>query len=145
MGPAGVVQTGPIVTADITDSSVITGKIANDAVTSNKLANSLVLQDVRETVFPVGADVTVADGDPRTLYRLTGTNPTVTIPLASATNTGKSFTVIDTTHTVMFSGTIEWPEGTQPDAGTTGTDIYIFFSDGISWYGSQAGIEFATP
>ena len=45
--------------------------------------------------------------------------------------------------TVTFSGAIEWPEGTQPDAGTTGTDIYIFFSDGISWYGSQAGIEFA--
>ena len=47
------IQTGLIVTDDITNSSVITGKINDDAVTSNKLANSLVLQDVRETVSAV--------------------------------------------------------------------------------------------
>ena len=140
-----VVQTGPIVTADITDSSVITGKIANDAVTSNKLANSLVLQNVRETVSEVTGNVTVGNSDLFTLYRISGSSRTITIPAAATANIGKSFTVVMVNGgAVIFSGAvISWPEGTQPDAGATGTDIYIFFSDGTNWYGSQAGIEFA--
>jgi hypothetical protein len=78
-----------------------------------------------------------------TVQKLTLTgNATITMPTASA---GKSFVIIlaqDATgsRTVTWS-TVVWPSGTAPTITSTASkkDIYSFFADGTSWYGTTIG------
>lgn len=75
------------------------------------------------------------------ILTLTG-NATITMPTAAA---GKSFIIIlrqDATgsRTVTWS-TVNWPSATAPTVTSTASkqDIYSFFSDGTSWYGTTIG------
>jgi hypothetical protein len=74
---------------------------------------------------------------------LTG-SPTITMPTAAS---GKSFTLILYTgsgsYTVSWS-TVSWAGGTTPTVTTTASkkDIFNFYSDGTSWYGSLFGASF---
>jgi len=75
------------------------------------------------------------------ILTLTG-NATITMPTAAA---GKSFIIIlaqDGTgsRTVTWS-TVSWPAATAPTITSTASkkDIYSFFSDGTSWYGTTIG------
>jgi len=75
------------------------------------------------------------------ILTLTG-NATITMPTAVA---GKSFIIIlaqDATgsRTVTWS-TVSWPSATAPTITSTASkkDIYSFFSDGTSWYGTTIG------
>ena len=75
------------------------------------------------------------------ILTLTG-NATITMPAAAA---GKSFIIIlrqDATgsRTVTWS-TVNWPSATAPTVTSTASkqDIYSFFSDGTSWYGTTIG------
>lgn len=75
------------------------------------------------------------------ILTLTG-NATITMPTAVA---GKSFIIIlrqDATgsRSVTWS-TVKWPAGTAPTVTATASkqDIYSFFSDGTSWYGTTIG------
>lgn len=76
---------------------------------------------------------------------LTG-SPTITMPTAAS---GKSFTLMLRTgsgsYTVTWS-TVKWPSGTAPTVTTTASrmDIYSFFSDGTSWFGTTVGQNY-TP
>jgi hypothetical protein len=75
---------------------------------------------------------------------LTG-NCTVTMP---AVGTGKSFTLLLRTGTGGFSvtwATVRWPGGTAPTitSGATKLDKFIFVSDGVNWYGSNAGQNYS--
>jgi hypothetical protein len=78
-----------------------------------------------------------------TVQKLTLTgNATITMPTATA---GKSFVIIlaqDGTgsRTVTWS-TVVWPSGTAPTITSTASkkDIYSFFADGTSWYGTTIG------
>jgi hypothetical protein len=69
-------------------------------------------------------------------------NATITMPTAGA---GKSFIIIlrqDATgsRTVTWT-TVNWPAGTAPTITSTASkqDIFSFFSDGTSWYGTTIG------
>jgi hypothetical protein len=75
------------------------------------------------------------------ILTLTG-NATITMPTAAA---GKSFIIIlrqDATgsRTVTWS-TVNWPAATAPTITSTASkqDIFSFFSDGTSWYGTTIG------
>jgi len=75
------------------------------------------------------------------ILTLTG-NATITMPSAGA---GKSFIIIlrqDATgsRSVTWS-TVKWPAGTAPTITATASkqDIFSFFSDGSSWYGTTIG------
>jgi hypothetical protein len=97
-----------------------------------------------ETLFSANTStaitVSLANGTVQNLT-LTG-NATITMPTAVA---GKSFIIIlsqDGTgsRTVTWS-TVSWPSATAPTITTTASkkDIYSFFSDGTSWYGTTIG------
>jgi hypothetical protein len=97
-----------------------------------------------ETLFSANTStaitVSLANGTVQNLT-LTG-NATITMPTAVA---GKSFIIIlsqDGTgsRTVTWS-TVSWPAATAPTITTTASkkDIYSFFSDGTSWYGTTIG------
>jgi len=84
--------------------------------------------------------VSLANGTVQNLT-LTG-NATITMPTAVA---GKSFIIIlsqDATgsRTVTWS-TVSWPSATAPTVTSTASkkDIYSFFSDGTSWFGTTIG------
>jgi collagen type VII alpha len=74
------------------------------------------------------------------ILTLTG-NATITMPTAAA---GKSFIIMLKTgaggYTTTWS-TVSWPGGTAPTVTSTAskTDIYSFFSDGTSWFGTTIG------
>jgi hypothetical protein len=75
------------------------------------------------------------------ILTLTG-NATITMPTAVA---GKSFIILlrqDATgsRAVTWS-TVKYPSGTAPTITATASkqDIFSFFSDGTSWYGTTVG------
>ena len=79
------------------------------------------------------------------ILTLTG-NCTYTFPTAVA---GKSFTLLqkqDATggRTVTWPASVKWPSGTAPTITSTANkaDKFVFTSDGTSWYGSVAGLNY---
>lgn len=74
------------------------------------------------------------------ILTLTG-NATITMPAVGA---GKSFIIMLKTgaggYTTTWS-TVSWPSGTAPTVTSTAskTDIFSFFSDGTSWFGTTIG------
>lgn len=117
-----------------TDALVLSaGKIVNPSITN-----------YTETLYTAntGTAITVslANGTVQ-LLTLTG-NATITMPTAGA---GKSFIIMlkqDGTgsRSVTWS-TVTWPGATAPTITGTANkqDIYSFFSDGTSWFGSTIG------
>ena len=111
--------------------------------TNAALTNPTVTNYV-ETLYTANTStaitVSLANGTVQNLT-LTG-NATITMPTAVA---GKSFIIIlsqDATgsRTVTWS-TVSWPSATAPTITSTASkkDIYSFFSDGTSWYGTTIG------
>jgi len=140
-------------TASITSFNNITGYTASGATgttstnlvfsTTPTLTNPTVTNYV-ETLYSAntGTAITVdlANGTVQNLT-LTG-NATITMPTAVA---GKSFIIIlsqDATgsRTVTWS-TVSWPGATAPTVTSTASkkDIYSFFSNGTSWFGTTIG------
>jgi len=145
-------------TASITSFNNITGYSAAGAtgttstnivfstsptITTAALTNPTVTNYV-ETLYTAntGTAITVdlANGTVQNLT-LTG-NATITMPTAVA---GKSFIIIlsqDATgsRTVTWS-TVSWPGATAPTVTSTASkrDIYSFFSNGTSWFGTTIG------
>tara|TARA_R110000868_G_scaffold75474_3_gene217722 strand:+ start:251 stop:3697 length:3447 start_codon:yes stop_codon:yes gene_type:complete len=145
-------------TASITSFNNITGYTAAGAtgttstnlvfstsptITTAALTNPTVTNYV-ETLYTAntGTAITVdlANGTVQNLT-LTG-NATITMPAAVA---GKSFIIIlsqDGTgsRTVTWS-TVSWPSATTPTVTSTASkkDIYSFFSNGTSWFGTILG------
>jgi len=145
-------------TASITSFNNITGYTAAGAtgttstnlvfstsptITTAVLTNPTVTNYV-ETLYTAntGTAITVdlANGTVQNLT-LTG-NATITMPTAVA---GKSFIIIlsqDATgsRTVTWS-TVSWPSATTPTVTSTASkkDIYSFFSNGTSWFGTILG------
>jgi len=145
-------------TASITSFNNITGYTAAGAtgttstnlvfstsptITTAVLTNPTVTNYV-ETLYTAntGTAITVdlANGTVQNLT-LTG-NATITMPTAVA---GKSFIIIlsqDATgsRTVTWS-TVSWPAATAPTITSTASkrDIYSFFSNGTSWFGTTIG------
>jgi len=112
-------------------------------ITTASLVNPTVTNYV-ETLYSAntGTAITVdlANGTVQNLT-LTG-NATITMPTAVA---GKSFIIIlsqDATggRTVTWS-TVSWPAATPPVITSTASkkDIYSFFSNGTSWFGTTIG------
>ena len=111
--------------------------------TTPALTNPTVTNYV-ETLYSANTStaitVSLANGTVQNLT-LTG-NATITMPTAVA---GKSFIIIlsqDATgsRTVTWS-TVSWPSATAPTITSTASkkDIYSFFSDGTSWFGTTIG------
>lgn len=111
--------------------------------TTPALTNPTVTNYV-ETLYSANTStaitVSLANGTVQNLT-LTG-NATITMPTAVA---GKSFIIIlsqDATgsRTVTWS-TVSWPSATAPTVTSTASkkDIYSFFSDGTSWFGTTIG------
>jgi len=116
---------------------------ANNALidTAQTFTADQTFAQITETVTSKTAAFTPNLSTEGTIFKVTfGSALAITMPTAEA---GKSFTVLDTAHNATWSGTIKWGAATAPSNGTTGADIYTFFSDGTSWYGTQVGIEFA--
>jgi hypothetical protein len=120
-----------------------TGSGANVLGTNPAITNPTVTNYV-ETAYTASTStaltVSLANG---TIQILTLTaNATITMPTAAA---GKSFIIIlrqDATgsRTVTWT-TVNWPAATAPTITSTASkqDIFSFFSDGTSWYGTTIG------
>ena len=139
--------------ASITAFNNITGYSASGATgttstnlvfsTTPTLTNPTVTNYV-ETLYSANTStaitVDLANGTVQNLT-LTG-NATITMPTAVA---GKSFIIIlsqDATgsRTVTWS-TVSWPSATAPTVTSTASkkDIFSFFSNGTSWFGTTIG------
>jgi hypothetical protein len=129
--------------AGITDFSTITG--TGSAVLNNTpaITNPTVTNYV-ETPYAANSSTAItlnlANGTVQ-IITLTG-NCTITMPTAVS---GKSFIMFlkqDATggRTVTWS-TVVWPNATAPTITSTASrqDIYSFFSDGTSWFGTTVG------
>jgi hypothetical protein len=114
-----------------------------ETLTNKTLTNPTVTNYV-ETLYSANTStaitVDLANGTVQNLT-LTG-NATITMPTAVA---GKSFIIIlsqDATgsRTVTWS-TVSWPSGTAPTVTSTASkrDIFSFFSNGTSWFGTTIG------
>jgi len=136
-------QTGANITAltidasqNITFSGTVT--LANAIVTNPTVTNYIETAYVANT--STALTVSLANGTIQILT-LTG-NATITMPTAVA---GKSFVIFlrqDATgsRSVTWS-TVNWPGATAPTVTGTASkqDIFSFFSDGTSWYGTTIG------
>ena len=142
---AGIaVSTGSAWTTSLTaPSGTIVGTTDTQTLTNKTLTNPTIT-NYTETLYSAntGTAITVdlANG---TVQKLTLTgNATITMPTATA---GKSFVMIlaqDGTgsRTVTWS-TVVWPSATAPTVTSTASkrDIFSFFSDGTSWFGTTIG------
>jgi len=114
------------------------------AIPSGSTLTNPTVTNYTETAYTANTStaitVSLANGTVQILT-LTG-NATITMPTASA---GKSFIIIlrqDATgsRSVTWS-TVNWAGGTAPTVTGTASkqDIFSFFSDGTSWYGTTIG------
>jgi hypothetical protein len=118
--------------------------------TRNVTSNNITLTSYTETAFSANSSTAItlditANGTVQ-IITLTG-SATITMPTAAA---GKSFILYlkqDATgsRTVTWS-TVKWPAGTAPTITATASkqDIFSFFSDGTSWFGTTVGQNY-TP
>jgi hypothetical protein len=118
--------------------------------TRNVTSNNITLTSYTETAFTANSSTAItlnitANGTVQ-IITLTG-SATITMPAAVA---GKSFIMYlkqDATgsRTVTWS-TVKWPAGTAPTITATASrqDIFSFFSDGTSWFGTTVGQNY-TP
>ena len=143
--PTAGILDGAITSAKINSSGLAANTIASDAVTSAKLADDLSLPgdttvtQVTETVTTKSASFTPNLSTEGTVFSCSGTM-TITMPTAEA---GKSFTVIHSSgSSITWSGTILWNGGAAPTAAAA-KEVYVFLSDGTSWYGNIAGTGYA--
>jgi hypothetical protein len=125
-------------TAGVNALVLSAGKVVSPTITNPTVTNYV------ETVFTANTStaltVSLTNG---TVQILTLTaNATITMPTAVA---GKSFVLIlrqDATgsRTVTWA-TVNWPAATAPTITSTLSkqDIFSFFSDGTSWYGTTIG------
>jgi hypothetical protein len=119
-----------------------TQTLTNKTLTNPTVTNYTETQNTANTGSAITLNLT--DGTVENLTLTAGT--TITMPAAAA---GKSFIVYLKTGTGGFSvtwSTVKWPGGTAPTVTTTASrmDIYSFFSDGTSWYGTTVGQNY-TP
>ena len=136
--------TGIITTADSTGALTLQTNGTDALVlSSGKIVNPSIT-NYTETVYTANTSTAITlaltNGTVQILT-LTG-NATITMPTASA---GKSFVIIlrqDATgsRTVTWT-TVSWPAATAPTVTSTASkqDIFSFFSDGTSWYGTTIG------
>lgn len=142
---AGIaVSTG---TAWGTSKTSPTGDIVGTSDTqtlTNKTLTNPTVTNYSETLYSANTSTAITvDLTNGTVQKLTLTgNATITMPTATA---GKSFIIMlkqDGTgsRTVTWS-TVVWPGGTAPTITSTANkmDIYSFFADGTSWYGTTIG------
>ena len=136
--------TGIITTADSSGNL----ELQNNGTTALSLQSGKVINpsvtNYTETAYTANTStaitVSLSNGTVQILT-LTG-NCTLTMPTAGA---GKSFIILlrqDATgsRTITWS-TVNWAGGTAPTITATASkqDIFSFFSDGTSWYGSVIG------
>ena len=118
--------------------------------TRNVTSNNITLTSYTETAFTANSStaitLNITTNGTVQVITLTGT-ATITMPTAVA---GKSFVLYlkqDGTgsRTVTWS-TVKWPGGTAPTITATASkqDIFSFFSDGTSWFGTTVGQNY-TP
>lgn len=135
--------TGIITTADNSGAlNLQTNGTTALALASGAVVNPTVT-NYTETAYTANTSTAItlslANGTVQVLT-LTG-SPTITMPAVGA---GKSFIIMLKTgtggYTVTWS-TVSWPSGTAPTVTSTAskTDIYSFFSDGTSWFGTTIG------
>jgi hypothetical protein len=125
------------------NSADLVSTSATQTLTNKTLTNPTVT-NYTETLYTANTStaitVSLANGTVQ-LLTLTG-NATITMPSAGA---GKSFIIMlkqDGTgsRSVTWS-TVTWPSATAPTITGTANkqDIYSFFSDGTSWFGTTIG------
>jgi len=123
-------------------SDTLVARDTTDTLTNKTLTNPVVTNYV-ETPYTANTStaITIAltNGTVQILT-LTG-SPTITMPTAVA---GKSFIIMLKTGSGSYAvtwSTVSWAGGTAPTVTSTAskTDIYSFFSDGTSWFGSTIG------
>jgi hypothetical protein len=121
--------------------------LTNSAITTPTITNPTVTNYV-ETAYVANTStaitIALANGTIQILT-LTG-NATITMPTAAA---GKSFVIIlrqDATGSrIVTWTTVSWPGATAPTITSAASkqDIFSFFSDGTSWYGTTIGQNYA--
>lgn len=136
--------TGVVTTADASgDLTLQTNGTNALALSAGKVVNPSIT-NYTETVYTANSSTAITlalTNGTFQIITLTG-NATITMPTAAA---GKSFILLlrqDATgsRSVTWS-TVNWPSATAPTITGTASkqDIYSFFSDGTSWYGTTVG------
>lgn len=136
--------TGIIQTADSSGALTLQTNGTDALVLSSGKVVNPTITNYTETAYTAntGTAITVSLSNGTVqILTLTG-NATITMPTAGA---GKSFIIIlrqDGTgsRSVTWS-TVNWAGGTAPTVTGTASkqDIFSFFSDGTSWYGTTIG------
>ena len=96
-----------------------------------------------------GSSVTVNCHTGNMFALQTNTGTTFTFSNPPPNNTGFGFTLKLTaggTHTITWPTTVDWTDGSAPDApasGTTSVLVFITHTGGTTWYGFQAGAAMA--
>jgi hypothetical protein len=127
--------------------------VTADANGNVKLAEELQVTSYIETVVPLSGTTLTVDCDEANSFTLTTSgNTTFTFDYSGinlTTNDAYGFVIKITaggTHTLAWPASVDWPNGTAPDAPASGeTDIFVFYTvdGGTTWYGRKSGGAFS--
>ena len=141
---AGQVSAGNLTTSGTLNGGALTA-------TSGDISGEFIADSYNDTyvTLTAAAAVTVNCQAGNMFALTTSTGTTFTFSNPPANNTGYGFTLKLTaggTHTITWPTTVDWADGTAPDAPATGTTsvlVFITHTGGTTWYGFQAGAAMA--
>tara|TARA_R110000737_G_scaffold183559_3_gene207111 strand:+ start:934 stop:1806 length:873 start_codon:yes stop_codon:yes gene_type:complete len=141
---AGQVSAGNLTTSGTLNGGALTA-------TSGDISGEFIADSYNDTyvTLTAAAAVTVNCETGNMFALTTSTGTTFTFSNPPANNTGYGFTLKLTaggTHTITWPTTVDWADGTAPDAPATGTTsvlVFITHTGGTTWYGFQAGAAMA--
>lgn len=136
-----------ITTLGTSEASKVVTADANGDVT---LAAELKATSYNESYSALSGTTPSVDCEAGNVFSLTTSgNTTFTFSNPPATGTAFGFTLKVTaggTHTLTWPASVDWADGTAPDApasGETNVLVFITHDGGTTWYGFQAGAALA--
>lgn len=149
LGGTAATFAGQVSAGNLTTSGTLNGGALTS--TSGDISGEFIADSYNDTyvTLTAAAAVTVNCETGNMFALTTSTGTTFTFSNPPANNTGYGFTLKLTaggTHTITWPTTVDWADGTAPDAPATGTTsvlVFITHTGGTTWYGFQAGAAMA--
>lgn len=149
-GPFGAASanfTGAVTTNSLSATTSLSG--ASLAVDGGSVSGEFIATSYNEQAVTLTAGGTVdIDSETGNVFGLT-TNQSTTFTFSNPPATGIAYGFMlhltaGGTHTITYPASVEFSEGTAPDAPSTGnTNVLVFSTSdgGNTWYGFQAGLD----